>query len=40
MSAYIIVDDVDQHCERARAAGAQIFEEPPPPYVYRRVAAL
>ncbi len=24
----IFVDDVDAHCERARAAGAQIFREP------------
>jgi uncharacterized glyoxalase superfamily protein PhnB len=25
---YINVDDVDQHCERARAAGAEIVDEP------------
>lgn len=27
-SAYIIVDDVDQHCTRAREAGAEIVMEP------------
>ncbi len=27
-SAYVIVDDVDAHCERARAAGAEILMEP------------
>ena len=25
---YIFVDDVDQHCETARSAGAEILEEP------------
>ena len=25
---YVLVDDVDAHCERARAAGAEITEEP------------
>jgi uncharacterized glyoxalase superfamily protein PhnB len=25
---YVVVDDVDAHCERARAAGAQILVEP------------
>ena len=25
---YVLVDDVDAHCERARAAGAEIVEEP------------
>jgi uncharacterized glyoxalase superfamily protein PhnB len=25
---YVLVDDVDAHCERARAAGAEIKEEP------------
>lgn len=27
MGLYIIVDDIDAHCERARAAGAEIVEE-------------
>jgi uncharacterized glyoxalase superfamily protein PhnB len=27
-SAYVIVDDVDAHCERARVAGAEILQEP------------
>ena len=27
-SVYAIVDDVDKHCERARAAGAEILMEP------------
>ncbi len=27
-NVYVYVDDVDAHCERARAAGAEIFEEP------------
>ena len=27
-SIYVIVDDVDKHCERARAAGAEILVEP------------
>jgi uncharacterized glyoxalase superfamily protein PhnB len=25
---YVVVDDVDAHCERARAAGAEIVREP------------
>jgi uncharacterized glyoxalase superfamily protein PhnB len=25
---YVYVDDVDAHCERARAAGAEILREP------------
>lgn len=30
---YLIIDDVDAHCERARAAGATIVSEPDsPPY--------
>ncbi len=27
-NVYVYVDDVDAHCGRARAAGAEIFEEP------------
>ena len=27
-SLYVFVDDIDAHCQRARAAGAQILEEP------------
>jgi len=27
-SVYIVVEDVDAHCERARAAGADVFREP------------
>lgn len=27
-SAYLIVEDVDEHCARARAAGAEIIAEP------------
>ena len=27
-SLYVLVDDVDAHCERAKAAGAEITEEP------------
>jgi uncharacterized glyoxalase superfamily protein PhnB len=27
-SIYIAVDDLDAHCERARAAGAEIVREP------------
>ncbi|MGI9432182.1 MAG: VOC family protein [Myxococcota bacterium] len=27
-SLYVYVDDVDVHCERARAAGAKVVEEP------------
>lgn len=27
-NVYVYVDDVDRHCERARKAGAKIFEEP------------
>jgi uncharacterized glyoxalase superfamily protein PhnB len=25
---YVVIDDVDAHCERARAAGAEIMREP------------
>jgi uncharacterized glyoxalase superfamily protein PhnB len=28
MRTYVYVDDVDAHCERARAAGAVIRDEP------------
>jgi uncharacterized glyoxalase superfamily protein PhnB len=27
-SAYVVVEDVDGHCERAKAAGADVFREP------------
>lgn len=27
-AVYIVVEDVDAHCERARAAGADVFREP------------
>ena len=27
-SLYVYVDDLDAHCERARAAGAKIIQEP------------
>ena len=27
-SAYVIIDDVDDHCERAKAAGAEILSPP------------
>jgi len=38
---YVYVDDVDAHCERARAAGATIVEEPADqPYGDRRYHAL
>jgi uncharacterized glyoxalase superfamily protein PhnB len=30
-SVYVIVDDVDAHCEKARAAGAEILMEPHDP---------
>jgi uncharacterized glyoxalase superfamily protein PhnB len=34
---YVYVDDVDAHCERARAAGAEIIDEPADqPYGERR----
>ncbi len=37
---YALVDDVDGHCERARAAGATIVEEPgDQDYGHRRYAA-
>jgi uncharacterized glyoxalase superfamily protein PhnB len=36
-----LVDDVDAHCERARAAGAEIVEEPADqPYGERRYGAV
>ena len=39
-SLYINVDDVDQHFERARKAGATILEEPQnTPYGHRRYGA-
>ena len=28
MALYVVIDDVDAHCERARAAGATIIREP------------
>ena len=28
MGVYVVVDEVDAHCERARAAGAEITREP------------
>lgn len=28
VSLYVVLDDVDAHCERARAAGARIIREP------------
>lgn len=28
MCVYVVIDDVDAHCERARAAGAEILDEP------------
>ena len=38
---YCYVDDVDAHCDRARAAGAEITEEPADqPYGERRYKAL
>lgn len=30
-SIYVLVDDVDKHCERARSAGAEILVEPMDP---------
>jgi uncharacterized glyoxalase superfamily protein PhnB len=39
-SVYVYVDDVDAHCARARAAGAEIAEEPnDQPYGERRYMA-
>ncbi|MCA8975268.1 MAG: VOC family protein [Planctomycetes bacterium] len=39
-SLYVYVDDVGAHCERARAAGAEIIEEPADqPYGDRRYGA-
>jgi uncharacterized glyoxalase superfamily protein PhnB len=36
---YVLVDDADGHCERARAAGAQVSEEPNDlPFGHRRYA--
>ena len=38
---YVMVDDVDAHCERARAAGATIEQEPvDEEYGHRRYTAL
>jgi uncharacterized glyoxalase superfamily protein PhnB/DNA-binding XRE family transcriptional regulator len=37
---YVFVDDVDAHCERARAAGATIVSEPETSYGQRRYRAL
>jgi uncharacterized glyoxalase superfamily protein PhnB len=38
---YVLVDDVDAHYERARAAGAEILEEPADQeYGDRRYAAM
>lgn len=40
-SLYVYVDDVDAHCRRARAAGAEIIEEPSDqPYGDRRYGAM
>jgi uncharacterized glyoxalase superfamily protein PhnB len=37
---YVLVDEVDAHCERARAAGAEITEEPvDQEYGHRRYSA-
>jgi len=39
-SLYVYVDALDEHCERARAAGAEIIEEPAnQPYGDRRYGA-
>lgn len=39
-SLYVYIDDVEGHCERARAAGAEIIEEPTDqPYGDRRYGA-
>jgi uncharacterized glyoxalase superfamily protein PhnB len=39
-SLYIYIDDLDAHCARARAAGAEIIEEPrAQPYGDRRYGA-
>jgi uncharacterized glyoxalase superfamily protein PhnB len=38
---YVVIDDVDAHCERARAAGAEITREPEDtPYDSREYTAL
>jgi uncharacterized glyoxalase superfamily protein PhnB len=39
-SLYVYVDDVDRHCERARAAGAKIAAEPQEMFWGDRVYAL
>ena len=36
-SLYVFVDDVEAHCERARAAGAEIIREPEDSYYGHRV---
>jgi uncharacterized glyoxalase superfamily protein PhnB len=39
-SLYVLVEDVDAHCRHARAAGAEIIEEPgDQPYGHRRYGA-
>lgn len=39
-SLYVYIDNLDQHCERARAADAEILEEPADqPYGDRRYGA-
>lgn len=39
-SLYVYVEDVDSHCDHARAVGAEIYEEPADqPYGDRRYAA-
>jgi len=39
-SLYVYIDGLDEHCERARAAGAEIIEEPADqPYGDRRYGA-
>ena len=41
VSVYVIVDEVDAHFERARAAGAQITEEPNDlPFGHRRYGCV
>jgi uncharacterized glyoxalase superfamily protein PhnB len=41
VSMYVLVDDVDAHCESAKAAGAEIDEEPADqPYGERRYSAV
>jgi uncharacterized glyoxalase superfamily protein PhnB len=40
-SVYVLVDDVDGHCERANAVGAEIIEEPNDlPFGHRRYRCI